>query len=164
MCRRSAARPKWSSSANATKYSTRRRSSRSIGRAYRSVASPSWTYRPIALILAGGPTSRRHQSGLAGRRQVSAATRSEPATAVFARRVKPGREAEYEQLAHQMIDASKAFTGQLGATMLHDAGSPDYTLVYSFTEPPELQAWLDSGQRQALLTRADQIAEQHWQL
>jgi antibiotic biosynthesis monooxygenase (ABM) superfamily enzyme len=33
----------------------------------------------------------------------------EPATAVFARRVKPGRGAEYENLARKMVETSKAF-------------------------------------------------------
>jgi uncharacterized protein len=87
-----------------------------------------------------------------------------PATAVFARRVKPGREHEYEGLAEEMVDTSKAFPGHLAVTMLHEANSLDYTLVYSFVDQPALQAWLDSPERQRLLARADQIAEQHDEL
>lgn len=88
----------------------------------------------------------------------------EPATAVFARRVKPGRGAEYESLAGQMVEASKAFPGQLAATVLHEPDSPDYTVLYSFTDRPALQSWLDSLERRQLLRRADQLAEQHLRL
>lgn len=87
-----------------------------------------------------------------------------PATAVFARRVEAGREPEYERLAEEMVEASEAFPGHLAATMLHEPSSRDYTLVYSFVDQPALEAWLDCGERQRLLTRADQIAEHHDQV
>jgi uncharacterized protein len=87
-----------------------------------------------------------------------------PATAVFARRVKPGRGAEYENLAREMVEASEAFPGQLAATVLHEPDSPDYTLVYSFTDRAALQAWLDSAERRRLLRQADQLADQHVRL
>ncbi len=48
---------------------------------------------------------------------------------MFTRRVEPGHELEYEALAREMIEASEAFPGQLGATMLHEADSPNYTLL-----------------------------------
>ena len=88
----------------------------------------------------------------------------EPATAVFARRVKPGREAQYENLAREMVESSTAFPGQLAATVLHEQGSPDYTVLYSFTDRSALQAWLDSPERRRLLRQADQLAEQHLRL
>ena len=91
-------------------------------------------------------------------------SRPEPATAVFVRRVKPGREADYEELLERMIEASSAFVGQLGATVLHDPQSPDYTLVYSFTDRPALAAWLDSPERWALVGQADDLAESHAKL
>ena len=88
----------------------------------------------------------------------------EPATAVFARRVKPGREARYEKLAHEMVETSKAFPGQIAATVLHEEDSPDYTLLYSFIDRSALQAWLDSPDRRQLLRRADELAERHLRL
>ena len=88
----------------------------------------------------------------------------EPATAVFTRRVKPGRGAQYENLARKMVETSEAFPGHLAATVLHEQDSPDYTLLYSFTDRPALQAWLDSPERRALLRQADQLAEQHLRL
>jgi antibiotic biosynthesis monooxygenase (ABM) superfamily enzyme len=96
--------------------------------------------------------------------QIGRARHDEPATAVFVRQVKAGREAEYQKLAQEMVEASQAFPGQLGATMLHEADSPNYTLVYSFTDRPALEAWLNSPERQRLLARADGLAESHHQL
>ncbi len=90
--------------------------------------------------------------------------RREPATALFTRRVKPGHELEYEALARDMVEASQALPGQLRATMLHEAHSPNYTLLYSFADQPSLRAWLDSPRRRQLLTRADQIADADLQL
>ncbi len=90
--------------------------------------------------------------------------RQEPATAVFVRRVKPGREAPYESLVREMIAASETFPGQLDATLLHEPGSADYTLVYSFVDQEALRAWLDSQVRQRLLRRADGLADNHLRL
>jgi antibiotic biosynthesis monooxygenase (ABM) superfamily enzyme len=88
----------------------------------------------------------------------------DPAVAVFSREVKPGREDKYEKLAREMVGLSKGFPGQLGATMLHEAGTPSYTVVYSFTDRPSLQAWLESSERQTLVARADGLAERHSRL
>ena len=96
--------------------------------------------------------------------ELARAGERDPATAVFVRQVKPGHEAEYERLAHKMVEASETFPGQLGATMLHEAGSPNYALIYSFTDEPALRVWLDSPQRRQVLARADQIAERHLRL
>ncbi len=90
--------------------------------------------------------------------------RRERATALFTRRVKPGHELEYEALAQEMLEASQALPGQLRATMLHEADSPNYTLLYSFADQPSLRAWLDSPRRRQLLTQADQIADARLQL
>jgi antibiotic biosynthesis monooxygenase (ABM) superfamily enzyme len=100
----------------------------------------------------------------ATRRSQDSAGHREPVTAVFARRVKPGHEVEYEALARQMVDSSEEFPGQVGATVLHEADSPSYTIVYSFTDQPALRAWLDSPRRAVLLGRADRIAESHLRL
>jgi antibiotic biosynthesis monooxygenase (ABM) superfamily enzyme len=60
-----------------------------------------------------------------------------------------------------MVEDSKRFAGHLVAMMLHEEGSSTYTLLYSFTDRPALQAWLDSPQRRRLLGRADRLSEEH---
>jgi antibiotic biosynthesis monooxygenase (ABM) superfamily enzyme len=48
--------------------------------------------------------------------------------------------------------------------MLHEKDSPDYTLLYSFSDRSALQAWLDSPDQRQLLRQADELAEQHLRL
>jgi len=90
--------------------------------------------------------------------------RIEPAVAVFARRVRVGREAEYERLAREAIAAAETFPGNLAATMLHERGTPDYTLVYSFADRHSLGKWLDSGARRRFGAEADAISDAHQKL
>jgi uncharacterized protein len=90
--------------------------------------------------------------------------RTEPATAAFSRRVHVGQEAEYERLARATIAAAEKFPGQLAATMLHEPGSPDYTLVYSFADRRSLDTWLDSTERRGFMTEADAISDTHQNL
>ena len=85
----------------------------------------------------------------------------EPATAVFTRRIQTGHEAEYERLARDAVASAEHFPGHLAATMLHEPGSADYSLVYSFASRHSLQAWLDSDIRQRLATKADEISHAH---
>jgi len=89
------------------------------------------------------------------------AANREPATAVYARRVRPGREAEYEGLAREMVEDSKRFAGHLAAAILHEEGSSTYTLLYSFVDRPSLQAWLDSPERRGLMGQAERLSEEH---
>jgi len=69
---------------------------------------------------------------------------SDPATAVFTRRVRPGHEAAYEQLAREAAAAATRYPGHLAATVLHKDGTVDYTVLYSFSDRAALDAWLDS--------------------
>lgn len=87
--------------------------------------------------------------------------RADPAVAVFVRVAWPGREREYEALARRMVNASARFPGQLAATMLHEADSSTYTVVYSFTDHSALGAWLASPERRRLVAQADAISQAH---
>ena len=100
--------------------------------------------------------------GAATARRARRVAEREPVTAVFSRRVKPGREAEYAGLAEGVTTASAGFRGQLAATILHDGR--DYALVYTFESPDTLDAWLDSDIRRAFVVAADELAESHRRL
>jgi antibiotic biosynthesis monooxygenase (ABM) superfamily enzyme len=85
----------------------------------------------------------------------------EPVTAVFSRRAKPGTEAEVERWAHNVITVASHFPGHLGATVLHEDGTRDYHIVYTFSDRQLLQNWLDSDTRHHFLARVDQLTETH---
>jgi uncharacterized protein len=80
---------------------------------------------------------------------------SDPATAVFTRRVLPGHEAAYEQLAREAAAAATRYPGHLAATVLHEDGTVDYTVLYSFSDRAALDAWLDSPSRRRFAAQVE---------
>jgi antibiotic biosynthesis monooxygenase (ABM) superfamily enzyme len=84
---------------------------------------------------------------------------TDPVTAVFSRRVKPGREAEFERWAHGVIDAATRWPGHLGASVLHEPGSPWYHLVYKFLDRDRFRAWVESDERNRWLGRVEPLTE-----
>jgi antibiotic biosynthesis monooxygenase (ABM) superfamily enzyme len=64
-------------------------------------------------------------------------------TTMVSRRVKPGRESEFERWAHGIITASTHFPGQLTASVLHDPGGRDHPLVLAFLTfvAPHVRGW-----------------------
>ena len=80
---------------------------------------------------------------------------SDPATAVFTRRVRPGHEAAYEQLTREAAAAATRYPGHLAATVLHKDGTVDYTVLYSFSDRAALDAWLDSPSRRRFAAQAE---------
>jgi antibiotic biosynthesis monooxygenase (ABM) superfamily enzyme len=45
--------------------------------------------------------------------------------------------------------------GHLGATVLHEDGTVDYTVLYSFSDRAALDAWLDSPSRRRFAAQAE---------
>ena len=82
-----------------------------------------------------------------------------PVTVLYSRRVKPGREADFEAWAHGIVAASRQFPGHLSASVLDDPGSREYHVLFSFTDRKSLQAWLDSDERRRWLARVGELIE-----
>jgi antibiotic biosynthesis monooxygenase (ABM) superfamily enzyme len=87
----------------------------------------------------------------------------EPVTVVVSRRVKPGREAEYEQWIRDVTEVALPFEGHLGMNVFKPvkAGEP-YVLVYKFDSGENLDRWLKSDVRAGFVQRAeDMCIESH---
>ena len=95
----------------------------------------------------------------AERRTGQRVARTDPVTAVFSRRVKPGKEAEFEDWAHGVIAAATRWPGHLGASVLHEPGSPYYHVVYKFTDRDRFRAWVESDERGRWLARVERLTE-----
>jgi uncharacterized protein len=83
----------------------------------------------------------------------------EPVTVLYSRRVKPGREADFETWARGIVAAARQFPGHLGASVLDAPGSREYHILFSFADPRSLRAWLDSDERRRWLARVGELLE-----
>lgn len=84
-----------------------------------------------------------------------------PVTVTVARRVAPGRTAEFEDWCDGIIGAAARYPGFLGAGMLrpHDAGG-EWHVVYRFADAASLRRWEASEERATWLERADDLIEE----
>ncbi|MDP9341987.1 MAG: antibiotic biosynthesis monooxygenase [Actinomycetota bacterium] len=83
----------------------------------------------------------------------------ERVTTVISRTVRPGREGDFGQWVHGIIEASSVFPGHLSASVLHDPGSRDYHVLFQFTDRSRLDAWMESGERKEWLARLEGVIE-----
>jgi antibiotic biosynthesis monooxygenase (ABM) superfamily enzyme len=87
-----------------------------------------------------------------------AESRPERVTTVVSRRVRPGKEPEFERWVHGIIAASSSF--HLAASVLHDRGSRDYHVLFQFTDQACLDAWMDSEERSRRLAGLAELIEE----
>ncbi len=72
-----------------------------------------------------------------------------PVTAVASRRVKPGREREFEEWVSGMLAAANKFPGYLGSEVLRpsDPEDDEYRIISRFDHASNLHAWENSEER-----------------
>jgi antibiotic biosynthesis monooxygenase (ABM) superfamily enzyme len=75
----------------------------------------------------------------------------EPVTAVFSQTVKPGKEKEYDEIQHDLIQAAHRFEGHEDARVIKE-GRRYYT-IHRFANAQLLNKWLSSPEREELLSR-----------
>jgi len=82
----------------------------------------------------------------------------EPVTVVVSRRVRPGREADYEAWLTGVVKEAAKFHGHLGANVFRPTtpGEP-YVLVYKFDSGAHLDAWTHSDVRMAWIKAAEEM-------
>jgi uncharacterized protein len=78
-----------------------------------------------------------------------------PVTAVASRRVKPGREREFEEWVSGILAAANRFPGYLGSEVLRpsDPEDNDYRIIFRFDRESNLHAWENSEERQRRLEK-----------
>ena len=77
-----------------------------------------------------------------------------PVTAVASRRVRPGREEEFEGWVSGLLAAANEFPGYLGSEVLRPARPDDdeYRIVFRFDHASNLGRWESSEERRRLLS------------
>lgn len=86
---------------------------------------------------------------------------NEPVTVVVSRKVKPGREPEYEAWIKEVTRVALAYQGHLGMNVFRPqrAGDP-YVLVYKFDSGEHLDAWLHSEVRARMVQEAEALVDE----
>jgi uncharacterized protein len=88
----------------------------------------------------------------------TADTSSPPVTVMVARRVRPGKEIEFEDWAEKLTNAASAFHGFLGAGLLRPGHvGDDWHVVYRFATADTLARWENSPIRAKLLAEGEQV-------
>lgn len=87
----------------------------------------------------------------------------EPVTVLVSRKVKPGREADYEEWIRDVTKAALKYQGHLGMNVFRPEKQGDpYVLVYKFDSGEHLDAWTNSEERARFVQRAKEMAtEEH---
>ncbi|MFC6671980.1 antibiotic biosynthesis monooxygenase [Marinobacterium aestuariivivens] len=77
----------------------------------------------------------------------------EAVTVVISRRIKSGREREFERLSNALSQEAVKFPGFLGSTLLRPSGSadPEYRIVFKFRSREDLDRWQQSPERNQYL-------------
>ncbi len=84
-----------------------------------------------------------------------------PVTVVISRKIRPGKEAEFEAWLRGVCGEALRFPGHMGVNVLKpsEAGSGEYVLIFRFDSYAHLSAWESSEVRAAWLEKAAPLTE-----
>lgn len=83
-----------------------------------------------------------------------------PVTVLVTRRVKAGREREFEAFLQRLRKEAESYAGHQGVTIIPPpASSREYVIVYRFDSADHLRAWRTSPVRQSLIAESTDLAE-----
>jgi len=84
-----------------------------------------------------------------------------PVTVVVSRKVRPGKEAEFEAWLRGVCGEALKFPGHMGVNVLKpsEVGSREYVLIFRFDSYAHLSAWESSEVRAAWLEKAAPLTE-----
>jgi uncharacterized protein len=86
---------------------------------------------------------------------------SVPVTVVVSRRIKPGREAEYEHWVRGVGEVAGRFPGHQGINVIRprDKANPEYVLIFRFDHYYNLKRWTESTERAEWVARVAPLCE-----
>lgn len=87
---------------------------------------------------------------------------TDPVSLVIRRRIRPGKEAEYEALLAEGIAMLARMPGHRGTGIVRPAaGDREYTLMARFDDVDSAAAWEQSPERLSWLRRMDAVVDEH---
>jgi uncharacterized protein len=88
-------------------------------------------------------------------------TGDDPVTVMISRRIKPGRETDFEGWLAGITQEAHRFSGYLGANVIRPSSTtqPEFVTIFRFDSYTNLMQWENSDVRQRWLKVADEMAE-----
>jgi antibiotic biosynthesis monooxygenase (ABM) superfamily enzyme len=85
-----------------------------------------------------------------------------PVTAIASRRVKPGKEQEFEEWVSGILGAAAEFPGYLGSNIMRpsDPDDDEFQILFKFDHASNLRRWEKSSERQAWLRRVQPLVHE----
>ena len=85
-----------------------------------------------------------------------------PVTAVASRRVKPGREGEFEEWVSGIMAAANRFPGYMGSDVFRpsDPDDDEYRIVFRFDHESSMRAWETSEERRRWLEESRPLLQE----
>jgi len=92
----------------------------------------------------------------------ASSTGDPPVTAVASRRVKSGREQEFEEWVSGILGAAVEFRGYLGSNVIRprDDDDDEFQIVFKFDHASNLKHWEESEERQSWLRRVQPLVHE----
>jgi antibiotic biosynthesis monooxygenase (ABM) superfamily enzyme len=86
----------------------------------------------------------------------NASAHDPPVTAVASRRVKPGREQDFEEWVSGILGAAAGYSGYLGSNVIRPSDSDDdeFQIVFKFDRASNLKRWEESHERREWLRKS----------
>ena len=84
-----------------------------------------------------------------------------PVTVSMARRVRPGREADFERSLEDILPTARRFPGHLGVNIFRPSapGQADYVVIFTFDHVSNLRRWEQSEERNGWYERIAPLVE-----
>ncbi|HET7273226.1 MAG TPA: antibiotic biosynthesis monooxygenase [Rubrobacter sp.] len=85
-----------------------------------------------------------------------------PVTAIASRRVKPGKEQEFEEWVSGILAAAAEYPGYLGSNVMRpsDPDDDEFQILFKFDHASNLKRWEKSSERQAWLRKVQPLVHE----
>ena len=83
-----------------------------------------------------------------------------PVTAVASRRVKSGKEQEFEEWVSGILSAAEEFPGYLGSNVIRPRDDDEFQIVFKFDHASNLKRWEESDERHAWLRQVQPLVHE----
>src|SRR5215210_703154 len=89
-------------------------------------------------------------------------TEDPPVTAIASRRVKSGKEEEFEEWVSGILDSAAGFPGYLGSNVVRpsDPDDDEFQILFKFDHASNLERWQESEERHAWLSRVQPLVHE----